>query len=267
MRSGTSRPTSRGMRRPTSAATRLRISAAALLVNVMARIEPGWAPRAAISQAMRRVSTRVLPDPAPATTSSWPTGWRHGVALGVVEVLEQRLRPGRCAVRSWDARGRAGGGLLGHGERQRHRRPSVRSGDDRDGRRIAAAGDPRRATTAGWNSCASTPRAARRPTSRCAGRSPRPPPRGCSRPATSCRRCGSSPPTWGSPPTPSPAPIASSRPTASSRRTDVAARSSPPVASVTRTPATPRWRTCARRATAGLSLEEAQRLVETTWLR
>jgi hypothetical protein len=60
---------------PTRAATRSRISAAALLVKVMARIEPGWAPRAAISQAIRRVSTRVLPDPAPATTSNRPTGW------------------------------------------------------------------------------------------------------------------------------------------------------------------------------------------------
>ena len=60
---------------PTSSATRSRISAAALLVKVIARIEPGWAPRAEISQAMRRVSTRVLPDPAPATTSTGPGSW------------------------------------------------------------------------------------------------------------------------------------------------------------------------------------------------
>ena len=57
-------------RRPTSSSTRSRISAAALLVNVIARIEPGWALRSEISQAIRRVSTRVLPEPAPATTSS-----------------------------------------------------------------------------------------------------------------------------------------------------------------------------------------------------
>ena len=57
-------------RPPTSAATRSRISAAALLVKVIARIEPGCALRAEIVQAIRRVSTRVLPDPAPATTSS-----------------------------------------------------------------------------------------------------------------------------------------------------------------------------------------------------
>ena len=57
-------------RRPTSSSTRSFISAAALLVKVMARIEPGCALRSEIVQAMRRVSTRVLPEPAPATTSS-----------------------------------------------------------------------------------------------------------------------------------------------------------------------------------------------------
>jgi hypothetical protein len=68
-------------RPPTSAATRSRISAAALLVNVIASTDPGWAPRAASSQAMRRVSTRVLPEPAPASTSSGlPRGVRR--ALG-----------------------------------------------------------------------------------------------------------------------------------------------------------------------------------------
>ena len=57
-------------RLPTRSSTRSLISAAALLVNVIARIEPGWALRSEISQAIRRVSTRVLPEPAPATTSS-----------------------------------------------------------------------------------------------------------------------------------------------------------------------------------------------------
>jgi hypothetical protein len=49
--------------------TRPRISAAALLVKVTARIDQGdvrFPP--ASSQAMRRVSTRVLPLPAPANT-------------------------------------------------------------------------------------------------------------------------------------------------------------------------------------------------------
>ena len=57
-------------RRPTSAATRSRISAAALLVNVMAMNCPGPTPWWRICQAMRWVRTRVLPDPAPATISS-----------------------------------------------------------------------------------------------------------------------------------------------------------------------------------------------------
>src|SRR5438270_13728016 len=59
-------------RGPTNAETRSFISPAALLVNVMARIAPGDAARSAISQAIRWVSTRVLPEPAPATMSSGP---------------------------------------------------------------------------------------------------------------------------------------------------------------------------------------------------
>ena len=41
----------------------------------MARISKGEMPCSVISQAMRWVSTRVLPDPAPATMSSGPPGW------------------------------------------------------------------------------------------------------------------------------------------------------------------------------------------------
>ena len=62
-------------RAPTSAETRSRISAAALLVKVMASTCPGWTPRAARRWAMRWVSTRVLPEPAPATMSSGPPSW------------------------------------------------------------------------------------------------------------------------------------------------------------------------------------------------
>src|SRR6056297_994331 len=58
---------------PTSAPTRSRISAAALLVNVMARIFDGCTP-SWMSCAMRWVSTRVLPEPAPAITRSGPDG-------------------------------------------------------------------------------------------------------------------------------------------------------------------------------------------------
>src|ERR1700709_1338235 len=56
---------------PTSAATRWRISSAALLVKVIARIAVGGTP-SWMRWAMRWVSTRVLPEPAPATTSSGP---------------------------------------------------------------------------------------------------------------------------------------------------------------------------------------------------
>ena len=59
---------------PTSAATRSRISSAALLVNVIARIRDGCTP-SWMRWAMRWVSTLVLPDPAPATTSSGPPRW------------------------------------------------------------------------------------------------------------------------------------------------------------------------------------------------
>src|SRR5215213_1988477 len=60
---------------PTRAATRPFISSAALLVNVMARISKGDTPWSLISHATLDVSTRVLPDPAPATISSGPPGW------------------------------------------------------------------------------------------------------------------------------------------------------------------------------------------------
>ena len=60
---------------PTRSTTRLFISAAALLVKVMARISYGPACRLSIRYAMRWVSTRVLPEPAPASTSSGPPSW------------------------------------------------------------------------------------------------------------------------------------------------------------------------------------------------
>src|SRR5215210_7396228 len=60
---------------PTRAATRPFISSAALLVNVMARIWNGETPWSLMSHATRLVSTRVFPEPAPATISSGPPGW------------------------------------------------------------------------------------------------------------------------------------------------------------------------------------------------
>ncbi len=59
---------------PSSFSTRARISPAALLVKVTARMPCGETPSAWITQAMRCVSTRVLPLPAPASTSTGPSG-------------------------------------------------------------------------------------------------------------------------------------------------------------------------------------------------
>ena len=56
---------------PTRATTRSRISAAALLVKVTARIDREAVPRS-MRRAMRWVTTRVLPEPAPASTSMGP---------------------------------------------------------------------------------------------------------------------------------------------------------------------------------------------------
>ena len=53
---------------------RLRISAAALLVKVTARILFGEAPSTWISHATRCTKTRVLPLPAPANTNAAPSG-------------------------------------------------------------------------------------------------------------------------------------------------------------------------------------------------
>src|SRR3954451_2459858 len=60
-------------RLPTSSSTRSRISVAALLVNVMARISSARAWPVCTRWAIRCVRTRVLPDPAPARTSSGPS--------------------------------------------------------------------------------------------------------------------------------------------------------------------------------------------------
>ena len=57
---------------PTRAATRSFISPAALFVKVIAKISYGATPRRAIKYAILRVSTRVFPEPAPATTKSGP---------------------------------------------------------------------------------------------------------------------------------------------------------------------------------------------------
>ena len=53
---------------PTRAWVRARISAAALLVKVTARMDHGETRSTSSNQPMRWVSTRVLPEPAPANT-------------------------------------------------------------------------------------------------------------------------------------------------------------------------------------------------------
>src|SRR6478672_5233736 len=57
-----------------NASARARISPAALLVKVTAKIPCAGTPKTSLSQAMRWVSTRVLPEPAPASTRWWPGG-------------------------------------------------------------------------------------------------------------------------------------------------------------------------------------------------
>src|SRR5919204_4381098 len=59
--------------RPSRYSSRSFISPAALFVNVIARISFGLTPTAWIRCATRYVRTRVLPEPAPATTSSGPS--------------------------------------------------------------------------------------------------------------------------------------------------------------------------------------------------
>src|SRR6478672_10127434 len=62
-------------RPPVSFSRRSRISPAALLVKVTARMRSGQTPRRR-SSAMRKVMTRVLPEPAPARISRGPPGCR-----------------------------------------------------------------------------------------------------------------------------------------------------------------------------------------------
>jgi hypothetical protein len=59
-----------------------------LLVKVMARISNGDTP-CSMRWAMRWVSTRVLPEPAPAMTSSGPSVVEDRLALDGVQALEE----------------------------------------------------------------------------------------------------------------------------------------------------------------------------------
>ncbi len=83
-----------------SAESRVSISLAALLVNVTARIDSGLAWPVASSQAMRVVSTRVLPLPAPARISADACGSVTAASCSGLrfsrrgEAMEERTRDG-----------------------------------------------------------------------------------------------------------------------------------------------------------------------------
>ncbi len=85
---------------PRMAATRSRISRAALLVKVTARTWPGQARPVIRIWAKRVVSTRVLPVPAPASTSSGPSERLDGLALLRVQLGGARGDPRRAHGRS-----------------------------------------------------------------------------------------------------------------------------------------------------------------------
>src|ERR1035437_4261376 len=79
---------------PSSRSTRAAISLAALLVKVTARMESGATPFSRMSQAMRLVMTRVLPEPAPARMSRGPS-----VASTAARCSGFRLSMGGCKAR------------------------------------------------------------------------------------------------------------------------------------------------------------------------
>ena len=81
--------------RPRMAPTRSRISRAALLVKVTASTWLGKARPVSRMWAKRVVSTRVLPVPAPASTSSGPSTRLDGLALLGVEAGEVVGHAGR----------------------------------------------------------------------------------------------------------------------------------------------------------------------------
>ena len=125
-------------RPPTSSSTRSRISAAALLVKVIARIEPGWALRSEISHAIRRVSTRVLPEPAPATTSSGAPSWTTASRCGSLSPSSSSSRVGRRRLRGLPRLALVGLGVVGQREGRgggtaRSFGPTLRARPDRSG--------------------------------------------------------------------------------------------------------------------------------------
>ena len=94
--SGRWRPTYAAPRGRSALTTRSRISSAALLVKVMARICHGGASPVAIRWAIRRVRTRVFPDPAPGHDQQRPARWSTARRCG--SVSPSKTRPARDPV-------------------------------------------------------------------------------------------------------------------------------------------------------------------------
>ena len=86
---------------PSIAVSRSRISPAALFVKVIARISFGFTPIAEVRCATRWVSTRVLPEPAPAITSSGPSVCSTASRWAGIQVREVLL--GRGNGHAFDA--------------------------------------------------------------------------------------------------------------------------------------------------------------------
>ena len=123
---------------PISASMRSRISRAALLVKVTARISCGRARPEAMRWATRVVSTRVLPVPAPASTSTGPSSASTARRCSSLRPREIARRRGRRGARATARRPARRGG---------RRRGCGSTGADRTGRargawRIIGAGAP-----------------------------------------------------------------------------------------------------------------------------
>ena len=114
---------------PMSASTRSRISCDALLVNVTASTWSGSACPSPMRYAMRKVMTRVFPEPAPARISTGPSRWStasrcSGFSLSRKSmgefIIRRRRRRFGLEVRTEADGARADGGLgIGIGIRDR----------------------------------------------------------------------------------------------------------------------------------------------------
>src|SRR5262245_11633521 len=79
---------------------RSRISSAALFVNVTAQIACAGTPCASRC-AIRNVITRVLPEPAPASTSSGPPPWLAASCCGGLSLLRSTADTEPATLRIW----------------------------------------------------------------------------------------------------------------------------------------------------------------------